>query len=96
MNAELADRPTSTGMRLRLRWRPVDDGPQGLAEARERLLRQTADAWSEDDRTSVGEFLQAQINAAVPRHGRNVARASDRGTGLPGLASLRDPAPPAR
>jgi len=61
MNRELAERPTSTGMRLRLQWRPVDDGPKGLAEARERLLRQTADAWSEEDRGAVGEFLQAQI-----------------------------------
>jgi hypothetical protein len=61
MNAELADRPTSTGMRLRLLWMPVEDGPAGLGAARERLLRQTADAWSEDDRSAVGAFLQAQI-----------------------------------
>lgn len=61
MNAELADRPTSTGMRLRLLWMPVDDGPAGLGAARERLLRQTADAWSEEDRSAVGAFLQAQI-----------------------------------
>lgn len=61
MNAELAERPTSTGMRLRLLWQPADDGPAGLAAARERLLRQTSDAWSEDDRTAVGAFLQARI-----------------------------------
>ncbi|MEO6082860.1 MAG: TIGR02680 family protein [Umezawaea sp.] len=61
MNAELAERPTSTGMLLRLRWLPVEDGPAGLGAARERLLRQTADAWSEDDRSAVGAFLQAQI-----------------------------------
>ncbi|MEA2356608.1 MAG: hypothetical protein QOD61_2737, partial [Solirubrobacteraceae bacterium] len=61
MNAELAERPTSTGMRLRMRWRPVADGPAGLAVARERLLRQHADAWSEEDRAAVGAFLQAQI-----------------------------------
>ena len=67
MNRELAERPTSTGMRLRLQWRPVDDGPQGLAEARDRLLRQTADAWSEEDRSAVGEFLQAQIKAVRAR-----------------------------
>ena len=60
-NTELAERPTSTGMRLRLRWRVVEDGPDGLAEARERLLRQAADAWSEEDRAAVGAFLQAQI-----------------------------------
>ncbi|MPZ82193.1 MAG: TIGR02680 family protein [Actinophytocola sp.] len=61
MNSELADRPTSTGMRLRLVWRPREDGPAGLDAARERLLRQTADAWSESDRAAVGEFLQARI-----------------------------------
>ncbi|MEV0052516.1 TIGR02680 family protein [Saccharopolyspora shandongensis] len=61
MNQELAARPTSTGMQLRLLWRPKEDGPAGLAVARERLLRQTSDAWSEDDRAAVGGFLQAQI-----------------------------------
>ncbi|GAB2859250.1 TIGR02680 family protein [Lentzea nigeriaca] len=61
MNAELDDRPTSTGMRLRLRWLPAEDGPTGLATARERLLRQTSDAWSDEDRSAVGEFLQAEI-----------------------------------
>jgi uncharacterized protein (TIGR02680 family) len=64
MNAELAERPTSTGMRLRLRWVPRADGPAGLPEARTRLLRQTADLWSADDRAAVGEFLQRQIEAA--------------------------------
>ncbi len=61
MNAELADRPTSTGMRLRLQWQPADNAPAGLAAARERLLRQTSDAWSDEDRSAVGEFLQAEI-----------------------------------
>ncbi|MGH8775188.1 MAG: TIGR02680 family protein [Jiangellaceae bacterium] len=61
MNAELSERPMSTGMRLRLRWLPVEDGPDGLPAARERLLRQSSDAWSEDDRAAVGEFLQARI-----------------------------------
>ncbi|RSM45497.1 TIGR02680 family protein [Amycolatopsis balhimycina DSM 5908] len=61
MNDELDDRPTSTGMRLRLQWKPREDGPAGLAAARERLLRQTADAWSEADRAAVGGFLQARI-----------------------------------
>jgi uncharacterized protein (TIGR02680 family) len=61
MNVELDERPTSTGMRLRLQWRPREDGPAGLAAARERLLRQTADAWSEEDRAAVGGFLQARI-----------------------------------
>lgn len=62
MNSELADRPTSTGMRLRLLWQPRPDGPSGLAQARERLLRQTSDAWSDVDRAAVGGFLQARIS----------------------------------
>lgn len=62
MNEELRARPTSTGMTLRLVWQPHNHGPAGLEEARRRLLRQSADAWSEDDRAAVGEFLQAQIN----------------------------------
>jgi len=63
MNAELAERPTSTGMRLRLRWDPSPDAPAGLPEARRRLLRQDAELWSPDDRAAVGEFLQHQIEA---------------------------------
>jgi uncharacterized protein (TIGR02680 family) len=61
MNAELAERPTSTGMRLRLRWEPSPDAPAGLPEARRRLLRQDAELWSSGDRAAVGEFLQRQI-----------------------------------
>lgn len=61
MNGELSSRPTSTGMRLKLEWRPREDGPAGLSEARRRLLRQTSDAWSEDDRSAVGGFLQQRI-----------------------------------
>lgn len=60
MNAELEERPTSTGMKLRLVWRPSRKAPSGLARARERL-RQSADAWTPEDRAAVGEFLQAQI-----------------------------------
>lgn len=67
MNAELERRPTSTGMRLRLIWRPREDGPTGLAEARRRLLRQTSDAWSEADRTAVGGFLQERISEVRSR-----------------------------
>lgn len=60
MNAELENRPTSTGMKLRLVWRASRKAPSGLTPARERL-RQSADAWSPEDRAAVGEFLQAQI-----------------------------------
>ena len=50
-------------MQLRLRWTANPDGPDGLADARARLLRQSADAWSETDRAAVGGFLQNQIKA---------------------------------
>ncbi|GGV42989.1 hypothetical protein GCM10010182_79610 [Actinomadura cremea] len=71
MNAELEERPTSTGMRLRLRWEPSPDGPAGLAEARARLLRQNADLWSLADRGAVGDFLQREIERvrAEDEHG---------------------------
>ena len=62
LNEELAARPTSTGMKLRVLWRPRRDGPVGLADARRRLL-QIADAWTEDDRQVISAFLQARISA---------------------------------
>ncbi|GAB3727678.1 TIGR02680 family protein [Nocardiopsis nanhaiensis] len=61
MNGELEERPTSTGMRLRLSWRLSGDAPEGVATARDRLLRQSADAWSPQDRAAVGDFLQRLI-----------------------------------
>ncbi|UGQ11162.1 TIGR02680 family protein [Yinghuangia sp. ASG 101] len=64
MNRELADRPTSTGMELRLVWKPSREAPAGLHAARERLLRQTSDAWTPADRAALGEFLQAEIDQA--------------------------------
>ncbi|WP_062010183.1 SbcC/MukB-like Walker B domain-containing protein [Streptomyces hygroscopicus] len=63
MNTELEQRPTSTGMKLRLIWRPSRKAPAGLAQARARL-RQSADAWAAEDRAAVGEFLQAHIARA--------------------------------
>lgn len=60
MNTELEERPTSTGMKLRLVWRASRKAPAGLAQARERL-RQSADAWTPEDRSAVGGFLQAEI-----------------------------------
>jgi hypothetical protein len=38
----------------------LPQGPRRLAQARDRL-RQSADAWTPEDRAAVGEFLQAQI-----------------------------------
>ena len=64
MNSELRDRPTSTGMLLRLRWEVRQDGPAGLEAARARLLRQDSDLWSPADREAVGDFLSRQIEAA--------------------------------
>ncbi|SDD73513.1 TIGR02680 family protein [Actinokineospora iranica] len=62
INADLEARPTSTGMRLRLHWRTAKAAPDGLDRVRDRLLRQTADAWSPADRALVGAFLQEQIS----------------------------------
>lgn len=87
MNRELENRPTSTGMKLRLQWRPLADGespeaPNGLAEARRRLLRQVVDAWSADDREAVGGFLQEHI--------RSVRAADEGGTLLEHLERALD------
>ncbi|SNR93881.1 TIGR02680 family protein [Streptosporangium subroseum] len=60
MNAELESRPTSTGMRLRLIWKTARNAPGGLDRIREKL-RQTVDAWSVEDRATVGAFLQEEI-----------------------------------
>ena len=60
MNDELRQRPTSTGMMLRFAWNPLDDGPPGLAQARQQLLRAGA-TWSPAERQALGEFLQARI-----------------------------------
>lgn len=60
MNRELAERKTSTGMQLRVKWRERSDGPVGLAEARDLMLRSDA-TWTAADRSAIGDFLQAQI-----------------------------------
>ncbi len=86
INRELANRPTSTGMKLRLAWVPLDEeagaAPVGLGEARKRLLRQTVAAWSEEDRRAVGEFLQRRID--------DVRQADDAGTLIEHLAQALD------
>ena len=63
LNRELSGRKTSTGMQLRVQWRPRPDGPTGLAVARDLLLRSDA-AWTAQDRSAIGDFLQGQIAAA--------------------------------
>jgi len=82
INDALRRRPTSTGMTLRLRWQPRRDAPAGLPEARRRLLRQTAEAWSAEDRRAVGAFLQEQI--------AEVRAASEGGTWLEHLSTALD------
>lgn len=72
MNDELERRPTSTGMKLRLQWKPLTDGetwlyhtaPDGLNAARKQLLRQSADVWSPEERRAVGAFLKKQVDDA--------------------------------
>jgi uncharacterized protein (TIGR02680 family) len=70
INEELRKRPTSTGVRYRLRWEPlsVEEGaPAGLDIARERLLNTSADLWSAEDRRAVGTMLQQRIAAERAR-----------------------------
>ena len=61
INLELENRPMSTGMKLRLMWRLVEDGPSGLPEVRRRLIR-SRDTWSPAERQMLGAFLQQQIH----------------------------------
>lgn len=60
MNDELRKRPTSAGMQLRFVWRPADDAPPGMADARKRLLRADG-TWSPAEREALGSFLQQRI-----------------------------------
>ena len=71
INTELARRPTSTGVRFRLRWQALEEGseaaPVGLEAARKRLLNTSYDAWSAEDRQVVGRMLQNRIDAERAR-----------------------------
>ncbi|TFC52924.1 TIGR02680 family protein [Cryobacterium shii] len=60
LNEELRSRPTTTGMILRVLWKPRSDGPTGLIATR-RLLSTSADVWDKEDRAALGAFLQARI-----------------------------------
>jgi uncharacterized protein YPO0396 len=71
INAELAERPMSTGLTLRFVWEALPELPQAFAEAR-RLLLSARGTWSPAERAAVGEFLQQQIKA--------VRAANDTGT----------------
>lgn len=63
INRELAERKTSTGMQLRVRWRERADAPAGLSAARNLMIRSDA-TWTDSDRTAIGDFLQARIAEA--------------------------------
>ncbi|WP_426197680.1 TIGR02680 family protein [Massilia sp. DWR3-1-1] len=71
INAELAKRPTSTGVRFKLVWEALSEGsegaPVGLDTARKRLLNTSFDAWSEQDRKVVGAMLQNRISSERAR-----------------------------
>jgi uncharacterized protein (TIGR02680 family) len=70
INKELHKRPTSTGVRYRLRWLPLAEGdgaPIGLEAARKRLLNTGADLWSSEDKRVVGAMLQQRIAAERER-----------------------------
>lgn len=62
MNEQLRRRPTSTGMALRFKWDPAEEGPLGFAQARTRLMR-VSGTWSPAERTALGEFLHERIRA---------------------------------
>lgn len=70
INKELHSRPTSTGVRYRLRWVPLSEeegAPVGFEAARKRLLNINADLWTPEDRRVVGAMLQQQIAAERER-----------------------------
>jgi uncharacterized protein (TIGR02680 family) len=77
INKELYIHPTSTGVRFRLVWQPLneDEGaPVGLPAARRRLLNTSAELWSEDDRKAVGKMLQQRIAAERERADAAIGR----------------------
>lgn len=81
INAELAKRPTSTGVKFRLDWQALREGadgaPVGLDAARQRLLNTSFDAWSAQDREVVGTMLQNRITAERQRAGGDSASLLD-------------------
>ncbi len=79
INEELRKRPTSTGVRYRLKWEPLsaeEGAPAGLDVARERLLNTSADLWSAEDRRAVGTMLQQRIAAERARADAEVSGGS--------------------
>ncbi|TWT97348.1 TIGR02680 family protein [Neorhodopirellula pilleata] len=66
MNEEVESRPMSTGMRLRFKWKPIQEGADDIKVACAALLRKPS-AMSPADRTALGGFLQRQIQEARNR-----------------------------
>ena len=62
VNAEMEKRPTSSGIKLKFVWRVDPEGPPGLAEANQQLLRLAA-TWSPAERQALGDFLQERIRS---------------------------------
>jgi len=62
VNAEMEKRPTSSGIKLKFVWRVDPEGPSGLAEANQQLLRLAA-TWSPAERKALGDFLQERIRS---------------------------------
>ena len=70
VNNELDRRPTSTGVKFRLVWEPLNEGegaPVGLAAARQKLLNTSSDLWTNEDRAIVGAMLSQRIAAERER-----------------------------
>ncbi|MFT3798066.1 TIGR02680 family protein [Microbacterium sp.] len=61
INHELAQRPTRSGLKLRIVWDPADGD---LDKEGRSLLQQNAAAWSPADREAIGEYLRSRIAAA--------------------------------
>lgn len=61
INHELAQRPTRSGLKLRIVWDPAGGD---LDKEGRSLLQQSAAAWSPADREAIGEYLRSRIASA--------------------------------
>ena len=69
MNLQLEDRPTASGMRLRLDWNVTPDTPPGTQQAIELMLR-AGGLLTDDDRLALRRFLQRQLEDARDNDGQ--------------------------
>lgn len=64
MNAEIERCSTGTGLTMRLKWGPLDEGiPDGLPRVRGLLLADS-ELWTPEERTQIGAFLHGLIQDA--------------------------------